>query len=184
MALRGDSAVVSPAPVLAGVVSCPPHCRLVLEPAAEVTIDVAEEALQAHFSAHKLDLAALCTEQRVGVYYWPVRMSLHEWAGVSDLLLSHRLSQSILGSHPALFGALRRSYSAVCAAPYRMFAGATVAASPGIYLAHPFDFYPRNGGHYCLLSDRDWLFKTWVQITRREVQLEGGQVPGHFLGET
>ena len=181
MALPGHSAGVLPAPVLTGVVSCPPHCRLILEPCAEITIDAAAETLRAHFSAHKLDLAALCAERRVGVYYWPIRMSLHEWAGISDLLLSHHLSQDTLSPHPALFGALRRSYSAVCGAPYRMFAGATVAESPGMYLAHPFDFYPRDGGHYCLLNDRDWLFKTWVQITRREVRMEGGQAPGHFL---
>jgi hypothetical protein len=171
-------------PVLTDVVSCPPHCRLLLDPAAEVTVDVAAETVRAHFAAHKLDLVELCAQKRLAVYYQPIRMSLHEWAGISDLLLSHRLSRRLLSPHPALFGALRHSYNLVCAAPYRMFAGATVAASPGIYLAHPFDFYPKDGGHYCLLSDRSWLFKTWVQIARREVRMEEAHVLGHFVGET
>lgn len=168
-------------PMLAAVEPHKLGCRLVLEPCAEVLLDLSVDRLRAWFEEQGLDLDALCAQQRAPVYYRPVRMTVREWAGISELLLAHRVATRVLRSHPAVIGALRRSHSEICAAPYRMFAGVSTRAAPSIYLAHPFDFYPKNGGHYCLLSDREWLLKTWVQVKRREVQMGEDLAPGHFV---
>ncbi|MGD0093648.1 MAG: hypothetical protein ABSE73_27375 [Planctomycetota bacterium] len=169
-------------PVLAGVEPRAPHCRLILDPPGAVTIDVAEETLRTHFAGQHLDLAVLCEARRLEVLYWPIRMSHAEWAGISELLLTHAVSSAMLRTHPALMGLLRRSFDAVCALPYRMYAGLAGPQAPAIYLYHPLDFYPKDSGHYCLLSDRGWLCRTWVQLKRREVRMEEDNIPDHFLG--
>jgi len=154
------------------------HCRLVLHDGKNVLVDVSAEGLTAHFSTHGMSLAE---NSKIIVYHKAMQMTEREWRLISSLLRAHPDAVEGLSSYKLINRALRSSFLDICEMPYRIYSGLSSPENPCLYLSHPFDFYAKDGGHYCLLSERNVLIKCSVKYKRYSVDLEDDEIPGHFL---
>jgi hypothetical protein len=164
--------------VLSAIESAGAHSKLVLRDGSSLLVDVSADGLAAHFSNHGVTLSI---DSNIFIYYKSMQMTERDWRLISSLLRAHPEAVKALSRYKQITRALRSSFLDICELPYRIYSGISTPGQPCLYLSHPFDFYPKDGGHYCLLSERSVLIKCSVKYKRYAVEIEDDEFPGHFL---
>jgi hypothetical protein len=164
--------------VLTAIEPAGAHCRLVLRDGASLLVDVSADGLTSHFSDHGLTISS---DSNIVIYYKSMQMTERDWRLISSFLRAHPEAAEALSRFKQITHALRSSFLDICELPYRVYSGISTPGNPCLYLSHPFDFYPKDGGHYCLLSERNVLIKCSVNYKRYAVKIEDDEFLGHFL---
>ncbi len=177
-------------PLLSEVHESAGGCELLLSDGHRVTMDLPLADLTDYLAGlGYAQLEDLCHAGRVEVIHCQVRMSPEVWTAIMGILQSNPEAVKKFRNHPQVASLFTLSYDDVIRLPLRLYGGispANLELRADLYLSPPVDFNPdvNRGGswYYGLLSaPGGWVFKTAVDLSSGEVQIEAGQIHGHFV---
>ena len=158
--------------------------NLLLDDGSEITVDVSPARLESAFIAQRLPpLHELIASRTLGVYVDPLDMTAEVWEQVSRCLCRSPRTAKSLESFPTLWAALQSPFATVAQMPQRVYGGISLTA---LYTSWPINFHADHirpaGWLYSLLNaPQGWLFKIWVNPESEEVDVQAGQMMGHFI---
>jgi hypothetical protein len=177
-------------PLLSEVHETVSGCELLLSDGRRVMVDLSPAVLENYLTGLGYPpLEELCRAGRVRIIYHQVRMSSEVWTDIQDILRLNAEAARELRNHPLLEKHLTLPLADVVRLPFRLYGGinpANLELRADLYLSPPVDFDPdvnRAGSwYYGLLSaPGGWVFKTAVDLSSGEVQIEPENLHGHFV---
>jgi hypothetical protein len=93
------------------------------------------------------------------------------------------VAAEVFRKFPLLWANFREPYDVIVRLPHRVYGGLWEWS---LYTSLPIDFgtdpnRPIPWYRALLSAPGGWLFNTWVHLETREVEVEGEQLPSHFV---
>lgn len=156
---------------------------LTLSDGREVPITIRPDRLsQALVAYERPSLADLLATYSLEVYADTWATTAADWKRISAAVLASPIAIAMFGQIPSIWEMFGQAAAMVRDLPQRVYGGLAQA----LYTSHPFQFRPDpnrpSPWYYGLLSaSGGQLFKTWIHLSSGEVQVESGEIAGHFV---
>lgn len=165
-------------------------CVFLLNDARRISVDVSYADIDRYLTVHGFpSLETVARSGKADVYTLPIRMTRTDWLEISNILTTSDVAQLSLANFPALSAGLQLEFDVIESLPQRLYGGIgepALGVSPTFYLSHQIDFTAStdrgDNWRYALLSHRGgYLFKTYVNIQSRAVEIDNGLLDNHFV---